>query len=278
MTEFDPVTSNLLFNAKFPASFEGVFFKSSEKILLGRMLIAQGKGPHPTIVLLHGFPGHELNLDLAHIFRRDGWNVLIFHYRGSWGSQGNYSFTHLVADTRSALTFLRTQETMKRYRVDPHRLVLIGFSMGGFASLMTAAQDTSIQAVASIAGVNFHAWAEQFQTTEFLDSLKLFYTENLPVLHGTTSEKLIDESFRHKKEWNLISQAQSLANRHILLLGGRKDTIVPVNFHQIPLVQALQSNNASNLVHEILDTDHAFSNVRVQLAQIILSWLQALNF
>jgi pimeloyl-ACP methyl ester carboxylesterase len=35
--------------------------------------IASGAGPHPTVLMLHGFPGNEKNLDLAYsIRRRDG--------------------------------------------------------------------------------------------------------------------------------------------------------------------------------------------------------------
>ena len=177
----------------------------------------------------------------------------------------------------AALAFLRSKETMRQYRVDSDRLVLIGFSMGGFTSLMTTALDSEIRAVASIAGVNFHAWAEQYQQPEYLKALKTFYTENLPALRGTTAETLMDESFRYKEEWNLLTKTKTLANRHILLLGGTQDTIVPINSNHIPLVQALESENASHLEHEILNADHAFSNVRIKLAQIILSWLQGLR-
>ena len=39
------------------------------------------------VLLLHGFPGNEKNLDLAQDLRADGFNVLFFHYRGAWGSE-----------------------------------------------------------------------------------------------------------------------------------------------------------------------------------------------
>src|SRR5260370_1033733 len=42
---------------------------------------AAGAGAHPTVLLLHGFPGSEQNLDLAQAIRRAGWNVLRPHYR-----------------------------------------------------------------------------------------------------------------------------------------------------------------------------------------------------
>src|SRR6266436_1598048 len=65
--------------------------------------LAGGVGPHPTIVLLHGFPGNEQNLDLAQSIRRAGWNVLYFHYRGSWGSEGDFSFSNAMQDTLAAI-------------------------------------------------------------------------------------------------------------------------------------------------------------------------------
>lgn len=47
------------------------------------MYMAAGAGPHPTVLLLHGLPGNEQNVDLAQSIRRAGWNVLTLHYRGS---------------------------------------------------------------------------------------------------------------------------------------------------------------------------------------------------
>jgi predicted alpha/beta-fold hydrolase len=45
---------------------------------------AAGAGLHPTIVICHGLPGNEKNLDLAQAVRRAGWNAVTFNYRGSW--------------------------------------------------------------------------------------------------------------------------------------------------------------------------------------------------
>ena len=64
--------------------------------------IAAGPAAHPTIILLHGFPGNERNLDLAQAIRRAGWNVLFFDYRGSWGTSGSFSFSNSMQDTKAA--------------------------------------------------------------------------------------------------------------------------------------------------------------------------------
>jgi uncharacterized protein len=59
---------------------------------------AGGSGPHPTVLLLHGLPGNEQNLDCAQTVRRAGWNVLTIHYRGSWGGPGTFTLAHCLED------------------------------------------------------------------------------------------------------------------------------------------------------------------------------------
>src|SRR5579859_1698071 len=77
--------------------------------------LAGGAGPHPTIVLLHGFPGNEQNLDLAQAIRRAGWNVLTLHYRGSWGSPGVFSIAHVLDDVDAAVAFIRQPDIAAKY-------------------------------------------------------------------------------------------------------------------------------------------------------------------
>ena len=83
-----------------PATMATFQIPSHGALLNALMYVAAGAGPHGTVVLLHGFPGNEKNLDLAQAFRRDGLNVLYFDYRGSWGSPGDFSFTHCMEDTQ----------------------------------------------------------------------------------------------------------------------------------------------------------------------------------
>src|SRR2546430_17107942 len=66
----------------------GVTFTSDGHRLLGTLYLARGDEPKPTALLLHGCPGLQQNGDLAVALRDRGWNSLIFHYRGSWGSGG----------------------------------------------------------------------------------------------------------------------------------------------------------------------------------------------
>jgi pimeloyl-ACP methyl ester carboxylesterase len=79
----------------FPAATESPDILSHGTRLNAVFFIASGRGPHPVVLLLHGFPGNEKNLDIAYTLRRAGWDVLFPHYRGAWGSAGSFSLFQL---------------------------------------------------------------------------------------------------------------------------------------------------------------------------------------
>jgi predicted alpha/beta-fold hydrolase len=45
----------------------------------GLLYAPPGGGKHPTLVICHGLPGNEKNLDLAQAVRRAGWNAVTFN-------------------------------------------------------------------------------------------------------------------------------------------------------------------------------------------------------
>ena len=69
-----------------PAALQTFQLPSHGALLNALVYVASGAGPHPVVLLLHGFPGNEKNLDLAQTLRRAGYDVLFFNYRGSWGA------------------------------------------------------------------------------------------------------------------------------------------------------------------------------------------------
>jgi pimeloyl-ACP methyl ester carboxylesterase len=127
-------------------AIEGVSFESEGAFLLGTIYIGSKEGIKPTAVLLHGLPGFEKNVDIAYALREEGWNVLIPHYRGCWGSEGKYTFTGIIADVKNAITMMAT-----RPYVDVNNIFLVGHSLGGWAAMVTAAQDERIRGVIAFA-------------------------------------------------------------------------------------------------------------------------------
>jgi len=259
--------------SSFPAGMHALRIDSHGCGLLGVLYTARGPGPHPTVIVLHGFPGNERNFDLAHLLRQGGYNSVVVHYRGSWGSAGTFSFEHCLQDVEAVLAFLRDPAHATTLRVDPRRLALVGHSMGGFAALMTAARDTNITATASLAGFNFGAHADHLvkhpeQQTAWAAALH----EELAPLRGATGQGLLDEYLRFGAAWNVQRVAPAFRARHVLLLAGTHDAVAAPALHHAPLVTALQ-NAAALVSHDAWPTDHNFSERRQELGARLLAWL-----
>lgn len=273
---FDPISSDpVQFDPQFPATNAPIAFDTNGARAFGILMLAQGAGPHPTALLLHGIPGNERNFDLAHTLRRANWNVALFHYRGSWGSQGVYSFEHVLEDTRAALTFLRTPDARSKYRIDSERIVLIGHSLGAFAALTTAASDKQIRAIASLALYDLGSVAQSaLDSAESSNATARFLDESAARLHGTTGANLLGEILGNGENFSLTPHAGELADRSLLFVDASRDEIAPPSLHHAPLAQALGAAGARNLTQVTIDSDHAFCDRRIELAKTVVAWLQ----
>src|SRR5688500_122117 len=146
-------------DAKAPAASEVLHIPSGGVQINGLAYLAAGPGPHPTVVLAHGLPGNEKNLDLAQAVRRAGWNAITFNYRGSWGSPGAFSFTGNLDDAKAVLAYLRDPANAARLRVDPKRIVLMGHSMGGWVTSQVAGADPTLAGAVLISAADMSRMA-----------------------------------------------------------------------------------------------------------------------
>lgn len=258
------------FDKTHPPAIRELNFPSHGKRLNGLMYQANGIGPHPTVILLHGYPGNEKNLDLAQALRRDGFNVLFFHYRGAWGSEGQFGFNNVIQDVGSAIEFLR--ENAQTYRVAAQRLTLIGHSMGGFAALQGAANDPSIGCVAGIAAANLGGRAGAF--AQGSDTAKGFaaYSDKLQMLAGWDGRKAVSEIVQNGQRFDLNGLGSRLSGKSVLLIAGDKDTAVSAEAVHTPMVTAYQTEKDLRLTHKVLSGDHSFSWSRGALIQNVSDW------
>ncbi len=100
---------------------------------------------HAAIILLHGYGGNRLEvLDRATLLAQHGYGVLLYDERASGESGGDKrTFGWLdVNDVPLALTYLQA-----RSEIDPQRIGIHGFSIGGQIALRAAAQSDQIKAV-----------------------------------------------------------------------------------------------------------------------------------
>lgn len=243
--------------------------------LITRVLTPAGPGPHPLVILLHGFPGNENNFDLAHALRRRRWASAIFHYRGSWGSPGRFTFSNVLEDVDVAVDHLREPEVAGTLRVDPSRVYVVGHSMGGFAAIYTAAGRSDVAGAASLAGFNFGASAEAIrERPELRAPLVEAFAEALLPLNAPSAEELVDEYLARGDRWDLRERALELEAVPVLLVAGADDAVAPEGLHHHPLVEALKAAGHPRLRSLVLDDDHGFSRHRLALVEILHAWLE----
>ena len=269
----DPVTADpVVRDRAFPPSMDELSFSSGGARLNGLIYLAQGMESHPTVVLLHGYPGNERNLDLAQSMRRAGMNVLYFNYRGAWGSGGDFSFANAQEDVAAAVRWLRTPDIAAKYRVAPHQIALVGHSMGAWLALLGAAADSSITCVGALELADMSRRSQAVRADSAKSAERLSYDQWItePGAPLKADAKELEASLeRNAQRWDLTTHASELARRTVLLLDNDKNT------DHAPLVSALRAAGAKRLTADVWQTDHGFSDKRIQLGKTVVKWLQS---
>ena len=268
----DPVTSDpSRSDSADPAGLAELEIESMGARMNGLFYLASGSGPHPTVVLLHGLPGNERNLDLAQAIRRAGINVLFFSYRGAWGSGGTFSFAHALEDVAAAVRFARSDESVRQYHTDPARVILLGHSMGGWLAILGAAADSSIKCTGALDFWNAGADGRLFRTDHREDSLFTAYADWLTAqggpLRAESGRALTSEIEAHAEAWNVDSSARNLRTRPVLLIS------TTANPHRATFIAALHGAGARNVTAFTWNSDHPFSALRIKLARTVVGWL-----
>jgi uncharacterized protein len=263
-------------DAQFPAMTNYITFQSEGVTLNGRFFVAQGEGAHPTILLLHGYPGIEQNFDLAQALRRVGWHVIAFHYRGAWGSEGIFSVEHALEDVLAVLNTLHDETFAAQHRIDREKLIVIGHSMGGFIALWAASQCEFVRGVVSLAGFNFGAHAQLL--TDDPDDLEYeaaLWNQEVAPLKGAAGMALVEEMVAHKHDWDISTFAPT-TKANILLVMGAQDPVCPLPTHYDAPLRAYQQAGVS-ITGKVINGDHSFANSRVLLTETVGEWLETIR-
>lgn len=137
-----------------------VEFLSDERIVLrGWLKLPTGAGPHPLVIMAHGFGGLKewMIPDAADAFVEAGLAAMAFDYRNFGDSEGvpREEVDHVgqIADWRSAITFATTLP-----EVDRRRIAIWGTSLGGRNVLIVGGLERRLSCV--VAQVPAIDWAD----------------------------------------------------------------------------------------------------------------------
>lgn len=225
---------------------------------IGVYYLADTDQPAPFAMLLHGIPGSEKNHDLAYQLRGRGWHVLVLHFAGAWGSAGSYDPQNHPAEVRTALDFVLSDKSPRL--IDPSKIALVGFSLGGRAALLAAAEDERIKAVVSMGGIC------DFTEIMWIDE---FYEGAAQFLNVTDVPDLKKRIASLSEGLQPNEALPKIAPRPVLLTQGTEDEIVPF-YH----LECFGTHNHVTKV-PIQGANHLFALHRTELIQTVTQFLEA---
>jgi pimeloyl-ACP methyl ester carboxylesterase len=231
------------------------------------LFVASGKGPHRTVILMHGLPGNERNLDLAQAIRRAGWDVLTFTYRGAWGSPGDFSISNAMEDAQAALDFARSDAGAK-LGIDSSHIVLAGHSMGGATAIETAAHATGLDGLILIDAWDIAGDGRGYSKAELLTEFNDFGNS----LRGATPQSTIDEIIANGNQWDLVVAGARIKRLPVLTVSAKFAGAASNR----PVTAAIRHSGNAHVTAIEMATDHAFSDHRIALAQAVVGWLDRL--
>ncbi len=255
-----------------PISIE---FTSEGEIVRGRFFQAIGGDLPATLLFVPGWPAFpEDFLRLGPSLSRQGINVLEIYPRGLPPSEGVYSHTKALKDIAAALQWLK--QAQAKLKVIAAKIVLAGYSNGGGLAMSYAAHDPSISRIISIAGNDFGEFSRQIQRdTAFAEGMRTWLLSTQapkgPARFNLDAD--LQELKNHPEIFGLRENADRLADRSILLLGGWEDQGPTIDQYQLPLYRALKGADAQNVTFIVYHTDHSFGNVLERLSSDIADWI-----
>jgi diadenosine tetraphosphate (Ap4A) HIT family hydrolase/acetyl esterase/lipase len=234
---------------------------------------ASGTQPHPTMLFLHGFPGNETNIDLLQAVRRAGWNAMRINYRGSWGSQGQFSFANARADGEAAVAWLLDPANVAKYHIDVKRIVVAGHSMGGFMAADASAAEPRVAGTVLIDAWDIGSRSERITSPEARKAaIEAMRPDTAPL--AATPEALVAEIERDAAKLDLETLTARISDRPVLLIGAE--------FAGAPGTRKLaaaakaagaQTGEKGTLTEAYYPTDHSFSDARIALESEVIRWL-----
>ncbi len=253
----------------YPARSQVLHIPSGGVHINGLAYIAEGAHPHPAVILLHGLPGNEKNLDLAQAIRRAGWDVITFNYRGSWGSPGEFRFANNLEDAESVIAFVRDTANVRALNLDPRRIVIAGHSMGGWVTALTASHHPELLGAILISAADMgsiHAIPR--------DQMVKLMADDMESLAGVTAESMADEIIANGSRWTFGSAAtDGLAHMPMLVLTANDG----LASHVEPLVRQARALGNKRIVVVHHATDHSWNDSRIFLESRVIGWLEKLN-
>ena len=197
--------------------------------LAAALFTPQGGGPHPGLVICHGMPANPRpgpraaappNEDpdypaLAELCAWEGFATLIFNFRGTGESGGNFHPLGWAQDLEAMLSWLREVP-----RVDAARIALLGSSLGAAVAIYVAAHHPEVAGLVAFASPA--VMGSRPQPADAVARLR-----ELGVIRDAQFPPSLEAWSQESERLNPVDWVGQVAPRPLLLLHGDADEVVP---------------------------------------------------
>jgi uncharacterized protein len=246
-----------------------------------KFYLAEKVSSSPTLILLHGFPGNANSpYGLADKIIRNGINVLVFNYEGSFKSEGVFSWENCMADAGAAVSFLKQKASLSKFQVDTSRIYVCGCSLGAAFVLSSAIYNTDIKNIIAVVGGNdLSIYLQKIKKdpifrAAFEKRICSATAPNGPIKGDSAyTHNYLDRIISNPEYFDVIKNAEKFRNKKILFITGWLDITVPMEEFIIPAYRHLKNMYPESVSIEAFETDHTFTNKREELATAISEWI-----
>jgi len=208
------------------------FLSKGEKI--AGMLHVPEKKPAPAIIFCHGFTGHRIEthrlfIYAAREFCRKGFAVLRFDFRGSGESEGLFdsmTVSREVEDLENVLDWIHDRTDILKEQIG-----VVGLSLGGVVTLLTAAKDERIKVVCT--------WSSPADLSLFKDNAKDIFREadfdklmSKDYIDLLSGDRIGRGFLLDALEKNVLEAVAKISHRPLLIVHGTRDQKVPFSHAQ----------------------------------------------
>jgi acetyl esterase/lipase len=143
--------------------------------------------------------------------------------------------------------------------------------MGGWAAAQTAAKDHGLFGVVLISPWDIGHYSDPALHDRAY--VQAFMEDDHETLVGKTPTEMTDDAIAHKVEWSFAPLVPALVDQKILLLCGNRDEFL---LFSDDLQSRISSAGGKRLTYHVVPTDHVWSDRRIALQSLVITWLNGL--
>ncbi|MBQ9719818.1 MAG: alpha/beta fold hydrolase, partial [Oscillospiraceae bacterium] len=204
---------------------ETVTFARDGKTIYGELLLPESSGPHPVVVIAHGFGGNLTQVSAyAEAFVENGIAAYAFDFIGGGrGSRSDGKMVEMSVLTEAADMNAVLDGLLAREDIDPENIFLLGGSQGGFvATYVAGTRPEDVKGLVALYPayvLQDDAWQRTPDPNDIPETMNLM---------GSTIGRIYNEDAMSFDIYDLMDDYP----REVLIIHGTNDNIAPISYSE----------------------------------------------